>query len=98
MKYTKEDGILTAEEAKTRSKNGQEDSMVRESIRSAMADIREKSCYGYRITTNWIHIRNDKEFKKIKDEIQKLGFKVKLKDTEKTPTPDRFNYIVDIQW
>ena len=98
MKFTEEDQIITAEEAKKRSAVGQEDSLIRESIREIMSEIKQRSYYGYRAITHWVRLREDKEFETIKKEVKKLGFKIKLTDTEKTATPNRFNYVVNIEW
>ena len=98
MKFSKEDEIITAEEARDRSEIGREDSIIRENIRDIMRDIKQKSFYGYRILTKWVYLVGDEEFKKIKIEIVKFGFKIKLKETKKTNLSNRFNYIIDIQW
>ncbi len=98
MRFTEEDDILTADEARDRSKLGLEDSKIREGIRAIMGDIKHLSYYGLRAINHTIRLKNDEEYKKIKEEVEKLGFKFKLKDTEKSSLPNFFNYIVDIQW
>ena len=98
MKFTEEDKIITVKEARDRSKLGQEDSAVREGIRGIMIAIGDRSYYGYRIIRHCVRLKSDKEFKKITKEVEKLGFKIKLQNTDKTNLPNKYNYAVDVEW
>ena len=98
MKFTKEDKIITAKEARERSALGSEDSVVREAIRAIMMKISYKAYYGYRVITHNIHLKKDEEFKKITKEVEKLGFKINLTSTSKTSLSSIYDYMVDIQW
>lgn len=98
MKFNEEDKIITAEEARERSDKGVEDSVIRESIREVMAEIKHMSTYGFGTTGAFIRIKTQEEFDLIKLELEKLGYKIDLIGTEESHARDRSNYNIKIAW
>lgn len=47
MRFSEEDGVLSAAQARARTTVGVEDSLIREEMRSIMALIKQRSGYGY---------------------------------------------------
>ncbi len=84
MKFTKEDGVITAKEATNRCKNGKDDSVVREQIRTIMVRIKLLSGYGINIIkeqTSTIYQKLQNETIK---ELEKLGYIVKQEQQKDT--------------
>lgn len=73
MRFTEEDKILTATQARARSVDGTEDSLIREPVREAMAYIRRSSLYGY----NETQMNSQRKMSDtVMDELKSFGYKV----------------------
>ena len=76
MKFTKEDGIITAKEATERSKSGIEDSTVREQVRIAMVRVKRISSYGYNKIEGRTFIGHSKLEDKTIEILEYFGYSV----------------------
>jgi len=94
MKFTEDDGIITAKQATKRSQNGTEDSLTREAVRGIMAYVKRSSEYGYWNTTIW---NNPVMSDEIKDILTDLGYKFYFKPCG-TSRPDWVRWDWIISW
>lgn len=99
MKFTPEDEIIMPDEARYRSEHGCEDSMIREPIRNVMCEIRRMSYYGFRKIGYSIRLKTSKEMDKILKILTDFNYDCDhLEPAEKTATPGRYNYYIEVKW
>ena len=98
MKFTEEDGIISAAEARLRSIDGTEDSQQRESIRMAMEYIKRSSYYGHRVTVllrlpEWQSLKTFPETQKM---FEDWGYEIR--ETEHVEPSSNKTYSWYISW
>lgn len=97
MRFTEEDGIITAEEARERSSLGTDDSLVREAVRDVMTYVKRSSYYGFRSTTLILNYQIPSDL--VRKEIEALGYTLEYKESYWQPRKDKIiNYDWTIYW
>ena len=96
MKFSEEDGILTAAQARARTTYGVEDSIVREELREIMAKIKIQSGYGYPLC--FISFQSRHINPAVREQLEKIGYKVESEPHEHKGINGRTEYQWEIDW
>ena len=92
MELTKEDRIITAQEARERTQAGSDDSAVRKELRQIMEQIKIHSGYGYKYysTVRPLHMLDQ-----VKEILENLGYTCSSIEIIKEPTTHPYRWTIE---